>query len=137
MSNRRIKPEEIGDAIEQELTVYSEGINEGLAEVITASMKKLVKQTKATAPQGKRHGQFRKNIAADYSRLKKKGVRGRDIGATWYVKAPDHRLTHLLVKGHATKDGGRTKANPFLQNALDQVLLEYEREVEEVLKNGK
>jgi hypothetical protein len=53
----------------------------------------------------------------------------------WHVKAPDYRLTHLLVKGHATKDGGRTKANPFLQNALDQVLPEYEKEVEEAVKS--
>lgn len=137
MSNKRIKPGELGSAIEQELTVYSEGINEGLAEVTTASMQELVKQTKATAPRGKRHGQFRKNIAADYSRLKKRGAGGRNIGATWYVKAPDYRLTHLIVKGHATKDGGRTRANPFLQNALDKVLPEYERGIEEVLKNGK
>lgn len=137
MSNKRIKSGELGSAIEQELTMYSEEVNERLAEVTAASMGDLVKQTKATAPVGKRHGQFRKNIAADYSRLKKRGAGGRDISATWYVKAPDYRLTHLLVKGHATKDGGRTRANPFLQNALDKVLPEYEREVEEVLKNGK
>lgn len=53
----------------------------------------------------------------------------------WHVKAPDYRLTHLLVHGHATKDGGRTKGNPFLANALAQVLPEYERKVEEVLRN--
>ena len=54
----------------------------------------------------------------------------------WYVKAPDHRLTHLLVHGHATRNGGRTKANPFLKNALDDVLPEYERAVEEAVKEA-
>lgn len=132
--SRRVRPGELGEAIEQELTIYSEGIKAGLAEVTTASMKKLVKKTKATAPAGKRHGQFRKNITADYSRLRKS--RSNNIGATWYVRAPDYRLTHLIVHGHATKDGERTRANPFLQNALDEVLPEYERTVEEVLKNG-
>ena len=55
----------------------------------------------------------------------------------WYVRAPAHRLTHLLVHGHATKDGGRTKGDPFLKNALDEVLPEYEQRVEEAIKNGK
>ena len=57
--------------------------------------------------------------------------------ATWYVKAPHYRLTHLLVHGHAKKDGGRVQGDPFLQNALDEVLPEYERAVEEGLKNGQ
>ena len=47
-----------------------------------------------------------------------------------------HRLTHLLVHGHATRNGGRTKANPFLKNALDAVLPEYERAVEEAVKEA-
>lgn len=137
MAGRLIRPGDLDSAIEQELTIYSEEINEGLSQATEESMRNLVKKTKATAPTGKRHGQFRKNITADYSELRKKsggGAKGRKVRATWYVKAPDHRLTHLIVNGHATKDGGRTKANPFLQNALNEVLPEYERQVEEVIK---
>jgi hypothetical protein len=95
-----------------------------------ASIKQLAQLTRATAPVGAR-GSFRKNISS--KRLVK-----RRTGSTyvWYVKAPDHRLTHLLARGHATKDGGRTKADPFLQNAVDQVLPEYEAAIERTLKNG-
>ena len=50
------------------------------------------------------------------------------------MKAPCHRLTHLLVHGHETRDGGRTRPDPFLKNALDRVLPEYERDVEEAIK---
>jgi hypothetical protein len=136
MSNgRRIRAGELGSALQQELTVYGEEIQEGLRTVTEASMKKLVKKTKATAPKGKRKGQFKKNITADYQELRKKS--NRAVRATWYVRAPDYRLTHLLVHGHETRDGGRTRANPFLQNALDEVLPEYERNIEEVLKNGR
>ena len=140
---RRIHTGELGSALEQELTIYGDEINDGLRDVTEASMKKLVKKTKATAPRGRRNGQFKKNITADYQSLRRKGsrskgqFRGRTIRATWYVKAPDYRLTHLLVHGHEKKNGGWTRANPFLQNALDEVLPEYERNIEEVLKNGK
>lgn len=138
MSNRRIHVGELGSALEQELELYAQDVQDGIVQVTESSMKKLVKTTKATAPTGRRHGQFKKNITADYQELRRaKTLRGRSIRATWYVKAPDHRLTHLIVHGHATRDGGRTRANPFLQNALDSVLPEYERGIEEVLKNDK
>lgn len=128
----------LNEQMTQVLTVYNEEVNEKLREVTRESMKKLVKETKATAPRGRRNGQFRRHIAADYTRLRKssRGLRGQNIKSVWYVKAPDYRLTHLIVHGHATKDGGRTSANPFLQNALDKVLPEYEQKVQEALSNG-
>ncbi len=130
--------EPLGTQMERVLTIYSEEINEKLRGITTESMKQLVKETKATAPIGRRKGRYKKQIAADYSgtRQSARGIRGQKVSATWYVKAPDYRLTHLLVKGHATNDGGRTNANPFLQNAVDHIIPEYERKVEEVLSNG-
>ena len=130
MSNT-INPQDLAHAIEQELTLYHESVTEGVAEQGRASMKKLVKLTKASAPQGKR-GSFKRNIT---SSEKDDGRGGRRF--IWHVKGPDARLTHLIVNGHATKDGGRTKSNPFLADALATVLPEYEKGVEEVLQNGK
>lgn len=129
--SKNVKPGDLGAALEQELTIYNEEVNEGLRRVTEDSMKKLVKLTKATAPTGKRNGQYRKNITADYKATKGKS---RKVSATWYVRAPDYRLTHLLVHGHDKKNGGRTRANPFLENAVNQVLPEYEQAVQEVLK---
>ena len=130
---------DLNTEMEQVLSIYNEGINEKLREITKESMQKLVKETKATAPRGRRNGQFRKNITADYRGLKRstRGLKGQEVRATWYVKAPDYRLTHLLVHGHATKDGGRTRANPFLQNAVDKVIPEYEQKVQEALKDDK
>lgn len=131
MSRLTITPGELADALSRELTIYHEEVEERLRDATRESMAKLVKKTKATAPKGKR-GNFRKNIAGDFRGLKKGN---RNIKATWYVKAPDYRLTHLLVHGHATKDGDRTKADPFLEKALNEVLPEYEKAVEEAVKN--
>ena len=133
MGRVTITSDKLADAIEQELTIYHEDVNEKLREVTRRNMADLVRKTRATAPEGKR-GEFRKAIAGDFRGL----ARGsRKVSATWYVKKPHHRLTHLIVKGHATKNGDRTKANPFLQNALDEVLPNYENEIKEALQNGK
>lgn len=134
---RHIHVGEMGSAFENMLEIYSQDVQDAVIDVTETWMRELVRQTKATAPRGRRNGQFRKNITADYRELRRaKGLRGRTIRATWYVKAPDYRLTHLLVHGHATKDGGRTRANPFLQNAVDHVLPGYEHDLEEAIKNG-
>ena len=131
---------DLGTQMTQALTIYSEEINEKLREITRESMKQLVKETRATAPIGRRIAKesYRKHIAADYRGLKKsaKGLKGQDINAVWYVKAPDYRLTHLLVNGHATKNGGRTQGNPFLHNARDRVVAEYEQKVEEALSGN-
>ena len=129
---------DLSTQMEQVLTIYNEEVNEKLREVTQESMKKLVKETKATAPSGRRKGQYRRKITADYSGTKKspKGLKGQNVNAIWYVKAPEYRLTHLLVHGHATRDGGRTRANPFLQNAVDKVIPEYEQKVKEAIEDG-
>lgn len=126
---KSIKPGGLGAAIGQELTMYHAEIVEKLDAAGDAAVKKLVKITKATAPKGER-GSFRRSIA----RKRLKGNSRRGSIYVWYVKPPDHRLTHLLVHGHVTKDGGRTKADPFLKNALDTVLPEYEEAAKEAIK---
>lgn len=125
--SKTIQASALGAAIEQELTLYAKEVEKGVEAAGEKSVKKLVKLTRATAPVGHR-GSFKRHITS----TKKKS--GRMTKFIWHVKAPDHRLTHLLVHGHATKDGGRAKGNPFLKNALAQVLPEYEREVKEAIE---
>ena len=128
---KSIKPSDLGAAIEEELTLYHEDVMKKVDALSAKAAKEVVKKTKSLAPVGER-GSFKKSIS---SKLVEK-TRFSSIYA-WFVKAPDHRLTHLLVHGHAKRNGGRTKADPFLENALAEVLPEYEKNVEEALKNGK
>ncbi len=143
MANKiRVQSDGLSAALEAQLSKYNAELNEKLTTCVEESINQLVKITKATAPRGRRNGQFRKNISADKRDLKRAkrsshgGFHGRVTSATWYVKAPDYRLTHLIVHGHATRDGGRTRANPFLQNAVDKVIPEYEAKVQEALTDG-
>lgn len=128
---KTIKPTDLGAAIKEELTLYHKDVIEKVNESGEKAAKELVKKTKATAP--KRFGDFRKAITYKAETNSATG----DKEFTWGAKSPKHRLTHLLVKGHAKQNGGRVDGDPFLENALNQVLPEYEREVEEALENVK
>ena len=125
---KTVKPADLGAAIAQELTIYHEDVIKRVNQCSEEAVKALVKKTKATAP--KKSGAFRRSIAG--KRLEK-GNRGDRF--VWYVKAPHHRLTHLLVHGHAKRGGGRVDGDPFLKNALDEVLPAYETAVTEAVKN--
>lgn len=133
-SYRRIKPDDLTDAIQQELSSYQASLQIRLNTAALKAMKRLVQLTRSTAPRGHR-GAFAKSIKMeqrDYGRGK---TQRRHY--FWCVRPPEHRLAHLLVNGHATRDGGRTRADPFLKNALDQVLPDYEREVETIVGGDK
>lgn len=124
-----INPAALPDALRQELEQYHLRVVDQVNAAGEAAAKSLVKKTKATAP--KRSGDFRKSLTY---KAEPSGVYGAKQ-YTWGARAPHYRLTHLLVHGHATVDGGRVPGSPFLQNALDSVLPEYIRAVEEAIQN--
>lgn len=129
MGKVTITADKLAQAIEEELTTYHEETLEKLREATRQSMADLVRRTRTTAP--KSTGAFRRHIAGDFRGL----ARGlHTVRATWYVKAPHYRLTHLLVHGHAKKNGGRVDGDPFLANALAEVLPAYEEAVKEAVK---
>lgn len=125
---KSVRPEQLGAAIAEELTIYHEDVLGKVNKLSKKAAQELVEKTQATAPIGAR-ASFVSNIAS-------KRLRASRFGDTyvWYVKAPDHRLTHLLEKGHATRNGGRTKAFHFLRNACEEVLPKYEQDVKEACK---
>ena len=126
--------EKLSAEIDKELTLYSKSVTEKLKVLTEKYAKELVKKTKATAPSGKRRsGKYRDSIKA-----KKLEENANSIKYIWYVdsKNSNYRLTHLLVNGHAKRNGGRTKANHFLRDAVDDMERNFTKDVEEVLQNG-
>ena len=121
---------QLSSAIAEELTLYDQKIIDGLKKEAKRSMKALVDETKATAPVGNR-GVYKKSISS-----KKLSEDKRSIGYVWYVNGSAYRLSHLLEKGHALRNGGRTHGTHFIQKASDPILEDYIKAVEEVIKNG-
>ena len=125
------EPDKIGQAISRELTLYGATVVEGIKKTAKNYMAQLVKETKETAPVGHRTKHYRDSISG-----KKVEDTFSTVKYVWYVDGPDYRLSHLLEKGHALRDGGRTEGTHFIQNASDRILAEYIRAVEEVIENG-
>jgi hypothetical protein len=106
--------------------MYAEDVTEAIDAAGKEMVDKLVKITRKTAPRDS--GDFAKSITSNTIRRPSGNV------YVWGVKAPHHRKTHLLVHGHPKPDGDRVDGDPFLQDALDIVLPEYEEKVREALE---
>ena len=129
--SKSIGIDQLSDEIKRELTLYHSDIIAGIKREAKKSMSQLVNDTKATAPVGHRQKHYRDSIKS-----KKIAEDDKSITLAWYVDGPDYRLSHLLEKGHALRNGGRTRGTHFIQNASDPILESYLKGVEEVIKNG-
>lgn len=133
MSKNAIYPADLSAVLTDELTLYNEQVLSKVNKASKKAVDELVRITKDTAPYDvKHHGRhFVDCIAASTDK--------RRFGNTyiWHVKAPCYRLTHLLVHGHAARDGSRVRGDPFLHNAWDRVRPQYEHDVEEAVRGDK
>jgi len=118
-------------AINRELTIYSREITDTIKNEAKSHMTELVKETKRTAPVGNRQKHYRDNI-----RSKKTSESDREVSYTWYVEGSDYRLSHLLENGHALRNGDRVEGTHFIEKASEPILADFEKKVEEAIRNG-
>ena len=136
MNSNAISIGDIVPAIEAELNNYRRDVVDKALKVETKkSMKALVKQTKETAPVGKRTNHYKNSIASKVND-KKSAAYGEAYSEIWYVKGDDYRLTHLLNNGHALRDGGRYAGTKFVTKATDEVATAYLENVKKAIENG-
>lgn len=131
MSNQLVNIDNLNEAIINSLEEYNLNATEDIKKLTNEAMNELVKDTKKTAPVGKRRKHYKSNITS-----KKLSESQYGISKLWYVKGSDYRLTHLLNNGHALRNGGRYPGTNFLGKAVDKIVPEFIDKVEEVIKNG-
>lgn len=124
--------DQIDAAIKNELSIYADNIIDGIKREARSSIKRLVDETKATAPVGHRRAKHYRD-AITYRRTEESA---RSITYTWLVRGSDYRLSHLLEDGHAKRNGGRVEGTHFIRKASVSIIEDYEKAVEEVVRRG-
>lgn len=128
--SKYIKPEELAGFIKEYLEEYREDIQEDVEEVTDKVTKEARDELKQTSPKGK--------IARNPKYYKGWSVKISKKGATKYHKViwnkTNYQLTHLLEFGHATRNGGRTRAIPHIRPVEEKYKVEFVDLVEERIR---
>jgi hypothetical protein len=124
-----ISVDQLAAEIAKGLAEYSQDVVEKVNVSSEKVGKAAVKKLKQTSP--KRYGKYAKSWT-----MKTEKAIGQPHTRIIHAKAPHYRLTHLLEYGHAKVGGGRVEGRPHIGPAEEEVIREFTREVEEVIKRG-
>ena len=130
MSN--IKPEELSKVVMDYLKNYKEDIDEEVVEVVDEVTRKAKDELKQTSPRGEgsRTNPYYKGWAVKLSK-KRTGVYHKVI---W--NRTNYQLTHLLEFGHATRNGGRTRAIPHIRPVEEKYNVEFVDKLEKKIRRS-
>ncbi len=124
--------EQLADLIAKSLGEYAENIEEAIEKTIVEVGEEAVENLKNNPNVPEQTGGYKEGF---YTKNIYKG-RGKTKGFHKIVVAnKKYRLTHLLEYGHATRNGGRTKAYPHWRDA-QKVADTLPDRMEEAIKNA-
>uniref|UniRef100_UPI00359C3FE7 hypothetical protein n=1 Tax=Lactococcus garvieae TaxID=1363 RepID=UPI00359C3FE7 len=122
MTNK-ISINDLSKTIENEVRNWTKEVVDDIDGIKKEIAKSGVKQLKVSSP--KRTAKYAKNWTS------KKLKNGDQI---IYQKAPTYRLTHVLEKGHAKRNGGRVPPQVHIAPVEEQISQEFIKRVEKRLK---
>lgn len=117
------------------LKEYSSDIQEGITDTAISVAKDGVKTLKATSPVNKKRTAHRGSYARGWRTRTEKSYGSVNV---IIHNATDYQLTHLLEKPHLKRNTklGKTKPIVHIQPVDATCSAEYERKVEEVIRNA-
>ena len=123
-----LRPDQFENAVNAILAEYKDRINVDVERITREVAKDTVADVKKNAPV--RTGTYKKSIKA---KAMEKNVNSAHT-VVHADAAKNYRLTHLLEYGHATRNGGRTKAQPHWSQAEQTAIREYEQKLREAIE---
>ena len=112
----KVKVDNLASAVMKALEEFSDFTDEAVDKGVSETAKDAVKKLQNAHPQGSgQYGSWDKKYNKGWTVKKTK----RDKTATIH-NATDYQLTHLLEKGHALKNGGRTRAFPHIAPVAEE-----------------
>lgn len=109
------------------LDEYSTDIQEAITEEAQRVAKEAQAELRNTSP--KRTGKYRKGWRV-------KTEKGNGYVECIVHNATDYQLTHLLEKPHLKRNGGMTTPKVHIAPVEQKAVKQYERDVENIIKNG-
>lgn len=109
------------------LNEYSTDIQEAIINEAQTISKQAVNELKNTSP--KRTGKYAKGWRV-------KTEKGRGYIECIIHNATNYQLTHLLEKPHLKRNGGITTPKVHIQPVEEKAINEYQKNVENIIKNG-
>lgn len=124
---KRVRVSDFGAAIDNILTEYAGDVTRATHEAVLEAAKIAKQETQSGAPVGRR-GRYKKGWAVreETSRLRTEAI---------VHNRTDYQLAHLLEKGHALRNGGRTNAKVHIRPA-EQHAIEHMKEALKKIAEG-
>lgn len=123
--SQKIEISELGKAIQQVVEEYSEEAQKVVEETLPKVGKDAVKELKKRSP--KKTGKYAKG-------WKSKVEKDRLGSKVVVYNKTSYQLTHLLEKGHANRNGGRTNGNPHIKPTEDKAVENALKQIKEGLE---
>ena len=128
MSSRKIKIDELADAVAEQLEEYNKLSAEVVKKAVTKAGNSVKKDIGANAPV--KTGKYAKSW-----RTKKTKETSTELEVTVYSPTR-YMLAHLLEHGHAKRNGGRVRAIPHIAPAEEAAEEQLMADIERGLKGG-
>ena len=126
MSNKKCKPDELANVILEYLENFKDVTEEACEKGVSETAKTALQELRNAHPPGSgKYGSWDKSYNKGWRVMQTKRDKKYHKKATIH-HATNYQLTHLLEKGHATRDGGRTQSfthiAPVAEKCEDELL---------------